>query len=96
MRYGWDEGKRRQNLKEHRVDFTAVYQFNWELATRTIDDRADYGELREVAKGFIGTDLYVLVFTEREDEFGDVIWVISLRKAGRKERREYERETQGQ
>ena len=27
MRYDWDEGKRRQNLKDHGVDFTAVYRF---------------------------------------------------------------------
>ena len=95
MRYGWDEAKRRANIENHGVDFTAVFRFNWALATRAIDHREDYGEMREVAKSFIGADLHVLVFTEREDDHGDVIWVISLRKAGRKERPEYERETQG-
>jgi uncharacterized DUF497 family protein len=65
------------------------------FATRTTDDREDYSELREVAKSFIDAELYVLVFTEREDEFGELIWVISLRKARRRERRDYARETQG-
>lgn len=95
MRYGWDETKRRVNLRTHGVNFAAVRKFNWRLATVAIDDREDYGELREVAKGFIGADLYVLVFTAREDADGELIWVISLRKATKKEWRDYERETQG-
>ena len=91
MRYGWDEGKRRQNVKSHGVDFTAVYRFEWQHAVVKIDDRESYGELREQATGFIGTVPHVLIFTQRRDEDGDVIWVISLRKANRKERRDYER-----
>ena len=57
----------------------------------TIDDREDYGELRERATGFIGPVPHVLIFTERQDAAGSVVWVISLRKAERKERRDYER-----
>ena len=91
MRYGWHETKRRANLKEHGLDFTAVYGFEWETATPAIDDREDYGELRERAIGFIGAVPHVLIFTEREDEIGSIVWVISLRKADRKERRDYER-----
>jgi uncharacterized DUF497 family protein len=92
MRYGWDENKRRQNLLRHGVDFAAVHRFDWRLATAAVDAREDYGELREVAKGFIGAVLHVLVFTSREDAAGELIWVISLRKATRKEHRDYERE----
>jgi hypothetical protein len=51
-RYGWDETKRRQNLRIHGVDFSAARQFNWDWALRWIDDRFDYGETREVALGF--------------------------------------------
>jgi uncharacterized protein len=94
MRYGWDEGKRRQNVSNHGVDFTAVYEFNWDFAVRRVDDREDYGELREQAIGFIGASLYMLVFTERTDDRGEVVWVISLRKAEAPEKRFYERETQ--
>jgi uncharacterized DUF497 family protein len=91
MRFGWDETKRRQNLKSHGVDFRAAYHFEWDVADITIDDREDYGELREVATSFIGAVPYVLTFTERYDDAGAYIWVISLRKANRKERKEYER-----
>jgi uncharacterized DUF497 family protein len=39
MRFGWDETKRRQNLKSHGVDFRAAYHFEWHVADVTIDDR---------------------------------------------------------
>ena len=95
MRYNWDEGKRRENVKSHGVDFSAIYQFNWDWALTEIDDREDYGELREQATGFIGAVPHVLTFTRRVDKDGDVIWVISLRKANRKERLDYERSIEG-
>jgi uncharacterized DUF497 family protein len=91
MRYDWDETKRRQNLTDHDVDFTAVYRFEWDYAVVNIDDREDYGELREKAVSFIGSVPHVLIFTQREDDDGPLIWVISLRKADKKERRDYER-----
>jgi uncharacterized protein len=93
MRYAWDERKRRNNIKRHGVDFSAVHSFEWELAIRRIDDRDDYGELREQAISFIGERLYVLIFTEREDAEGELIWVISLRRAEAPEKRTYERAT---
>jgi uncharacterized DUF497 family protein len=96
MRYGWDETKRRRNLKHHGIDFTAVYRFEWDLAVRRVDHREDYGELREQAIRFVGARLHVLIFTERLDEDGDLIWVISLRKAEAPEKRTYERATKKQ
>lgn len=68
---------------------------NGTLQLRRVDSREDYGELREQAIGFIGDSLHVLIFSEREDERGDLIWVISLRKAEAPEKRTYERATQG-
>ena len=64
MRYGWDENKRQENLRKHGVDFTAIHSFTWEASIRWIDDREDYGEVREVAVGFIGVALHIVVFTE--------------------------------
>jgi uncharacterized protein (DUF4415 family) len=46
---------------DHGVDFAAAERFEWESAAVEIDIRADYGELREIATGFIGDVLYVLV-----------------------------------
>ena len=71
------------------MDLSAAERFEWETATMRVDDREDYGELREVAKGFIGDVIHVLVFTRRDD----AIRVISLRKATKKERKQYVEET---
>ncbi len=83
MEYEWDESKRRSNLAKHRVDFTAITHFEWDTAVIESDERHD--EPRWVAKGFIGTVLHTVVFTERED----TLRIISLRKATRKEARGY-------
>lgn len=83
----WNAAKNAFNLREHKIGFEAAEQFDWDSAEIEIDDREDYGELREQALGFIGDVLYTLVFTER----GDVTWIISLRKANNKERDKYGR-----
>jgi len=83
--YIWDEAKRDANLREHRIDFDAVYRFDWETAVLFVDDREDYGELREIAIGFIDPGLYVLTFTRRRER----IRVISLRKAEKSDMRKY-------
>jgi uncharacterized DUF497 family protein len=84
--YAWDEGKRVRNLALHKVDFTTAENFEWNSAHVEVDDREDYGELREIAWGFIGVRLYVLVFTRRDD----LIWIISLRPAQKRDARKYE------
>jgi uncharacterized DUF497 family protein len=83
--YEWDEGKRAANLRDHKVDFAAARRFEWETALVAVDDREEYGELREVALGFIGVRLHVMVFTRRADN----IRIVSLRKAERMEVRRY-------
>ncbi len=83
--YIWDEAKRAANRRDHKIDFTAAYEFDWQTAFVFVDDREDYGELREVAIGFIGPGLYVLTFTRR----GEQIRIISLRKAERRDVRRY-------
>lgn len=83
--YDWDEAKRSANVRDHRVDFTAANEFDWNSAFIYVDDREDYGELREVAIGYIGVRLYVLVFTRR----GETIRIISLWKAQRSDVRRY-------
>jgi uncharacterized DUF497 family protein len=84
--FGWDEKKRAHNLAEHKVDFAAAEDFDWTSAHIEVDDREDYGELREIAWGFIGVRLHVLVFTRRDE----LIWIISLRKGQRRDVRKYE------
>jgi uncharacterized protein len=52
-----------------------------------VDDREDYGEERLVATGFIGPLVHVLVYTMRSG----TTWVISLRRANKREIRRYDR-----
>jgi uncharacterized DUF497 family protein len=83
--YDWDETKRAANIRDHKVDFVAAAEFDWETALVFVDDREDYGELREVAIGYIGVRLHVLVFTRR----GETIRIISLWKAQKSDVRRY-------
>jgi uncharacterized protein len=83
--YAWDENKRKINVRDHKVDFAAAYEFEWDTAITVIDDRENYGELREIAIGFIGAALYSMAFTRR----GELIRIISLRKAENREKRIY-------
>jgi uncharacterized DUF497 family protein len=89
MRYEWNEDKSLANRITHGIGFDAIAKFEWETALEFIDDREDYGELREVAIGFIGVRLHYLIFTRS----GDVIRVISLRRATNKEKRRYVEES---
>jgi uncharacterized protein len=84
--YEWDEAKRQANRRDHGVDFVEARHFDWDTAVITLDDREDYGELREMALGFIGVRLHAIVFTRR----GGNIRIISLRKANRNEMRYYD------
>jgi len=85
MLYGWDPGKHAKNLAKHDTAFEVARGFDWETALVKADARGSYGEVRLVALGAIGDRLYSLVFTIRRP----VVWIISLRKASRKEVRNY-------
>lgn len=86
--FTWDEGKRAANLAKHGVDFIAAENFDFGSALVVVDRREDYRELREIALGFIGMRLHVMVFTRR----GDGLRIISLRKANKREERYYEQQ----
>ncbi len=62
-----------------------IEQFNFETALIVIDDRLDYGEVREIAIGFIGARLHVAVYNRRMP----ALRIISLRKANERERMNY-------
>ena len=81
--YEWDEDKRQANLAKHGVDFAHMEPFEWDTAVADMDE--DHVEPRWTATGFIGAVLHFVVFTER----GDNIRIVSLRKATRREARDY-------
>ena len=90
MRYVWNEVKNRANIANHGLGFLAMERFEWNSAWRSIDDREDYGELREIAVGFIGERLHHVTFVEVDDE---TVRILSLRRATKREKKVYVDET---
>ena len=82
MEITFDPRKNERNLRDRGIDFEMVSEFDFGSALFTIDTRKDYGEVRTRALGIIEDKFYALVFTMR----GNVLRVISLRRANRKER----------
>ena len=90
LEFEWDEEKASSNLVKHRVSFlTAAEIFAYEIMER-IDDREDYGEVRWIALGRAGTEVFRVVYTWRGDR---LIRIISAQKASRDERDIYHRQT---
>lgn len=86
MEFEWDEDKRQAVIEKHGVDFLyAALIFEGTVLTR-VDDRRDYGEVRLISLGRVGSDCYVVVHTERHG----VTRLISAWKGGRDEQRQYE------
>ncbi len=89
LTFEWDEAKARSNLEKHGVSFfTAVAAFGNERL-ETIDDREDYGEVRWIALGRAGTEVYRVIYTWRSE---NQIRIISAQKANQDERETYYRE----
>ena len=86
MSFEWDQNKATINLKKHRIDFADAVTVFDDFNTVTVND-PDHDEERFVT---IGMDAYgrilVVVYTWR----GDVIRLISARKATKHERKQYE------
>lgn len=87
MKLGFDPAKNTRNIKERGLSFNDIAGLDWDNAIVVEDNRKDYGETHYRAFVY-GTDgkPYSVAFTIR----GDVIWVISFRRAREKERRLYE------
>lgn len=84
--FQFDTGKDAENARKHGISLEAAADFEFESAVVAIDDRHAYGKRREVATGYLGDRLHVLVFTWR----GDTLRVISLRKANGREIKAYD------
>jgi uncharacterized DUF497 family protein len=82
----WDDAKRTINLAKHGLDFADVIKFDFDPALHDVDAREDYGEVREIAIGWCGARLCVVVFVRRGH---DETRVISFRKATRPEMKRY-------
>ena len=92
MEFEWDEVKRKENLRKRGLDFLdAPTLFSGPVLTQ-LDTREDYGEPRWVRIGILEVICVVVAFTERSD--GDVIRIISMRKALSHERKAFEKTIQ--
>jgi uncharacterized protein len=86
MNFEWDHKKAERNLKKHRVDFADAVSIFDDLNAITLED------LHEQEPRFISIALdcfarvLVVVYTWR----GDIIRIISARKATKREQRQYE------
>lgn len=81
--------RKKENLRKHSLDFIdAPTLFSGPMLTQ-LDNREDYGELRWIGIGILESLCVVIAFTERSD--GEVIRIISMRKALSYERKAFEK-----
>ncbi len=81
----WDEAKRRENLRKHKIDFADAEKIFRGLTFTVDDDREAYGEQRFLTLGLLEDQVVSVTHTERREE----IRLISIRKATKHETRFY-------
>ena len=87
MNYSWDETKRQANKQIHGLDFAGIVRFQWKTAVLRPTYSGRFGSRRFMAIGRLDDDLVAGVFASLGRE---AISIVSLRRANRQERREYE------
>ncbi|MBN3758170.1 BrnT family toxin [Paraburkholderia azotifigens] len=66
-------------------------EIEWAQVMAYVDDRMDYGEVREIGYVVVSERLYCVAFTQR----GDTMRTIILRKASKGEVKDYVEQTEG-
>jgi uncharacterized DUF497 family protein len=87
MLIDFDPVKNAKNIRERGLSFERAAEFDFLSATYLLDDRQDYGELRQIAIGYLDGRLHFLCFVQ----IPDGIRVVSFRKANSREARKYDR-----
>jgi len=88
MRFEWDEAKNRANIRKHGFDFADAEEMFRGVLLVSPDTSEDYGEERWAGLGLTGRRIAKVIFIQ---PFAGVIRIISLRKATKRERKEYEK-----
>jgi uncharacterized DUF497 family protein len=92
--FEWDENKRKANLEKHGIDFAdAVRMFDLPVV-EWLDEREDYGESRYIALGELDSQIILCAAFAVRGEYGEVIRMISVRKATKYEIKIYYQEVQ--
>ena len=86
MKFEWDENKQRTNLQKHGLDFRDAHLAFTDDAFVVEDPHDDYDEIRYILQGLLEQFIIIVVFTVRENE---IIRIISMRKANRREQENY-------
>jgi uncharacterized DUF497 family protein len=81
VKYVFDPVKDRTNVEKHRISLALAEVLFAGPHVSMTDDRFEYGEVRNVAFGFINARMFACVYTDR----GAQRRVISLRKANERE-----------
>jgi uncharacterized DUF497 family protein len=84
--YIFDPAKDRANRAKHGVSLALAEVLFAGPHKTLVDDRFDYGEVREIAFGLVNGRLFVCVYADRGGERR----VISLRKANPREVKRYD------
>lgn len=89
MEFEWDPHKAESNLRKHRISFEDALQvFLDPHRIETFDAREAYDEDRWKTVGLVEAVLLAVVYTVRGKD-GDVVRLISARKADANERAQY-------
>jgi uncharacterized DUF497 family protein len=88
MEIRFDASKNARNIATRGLSFERVVEFDFDTATIQEDDRRDYGETRFRAFGLLDGRMHALVYVEIDN---NVIRVISLRRANKREVKRYGR-----
>ena len=86
MKFAFDPAKDAINRAKHGISLSEAARLDWNRVLAKLDTRTDYGEQRQIGYGPIGRRLYCVVFVDR----GDMMRIISLRKANNREIDRYE------
>ena len=89
MEIEFDAAKDRANREKHGVSLGDAAHLDWMEIVAEVDDRKEYGEVREIGYSVMGERVYCVVFVRRDD----VMRIISLRKANAREVEDYETKT---
>ena len=89
MDFEWDEAKAATNLRKHRVSFEdAALVFLDPNRIEVFDGREAYGEDRWKTVGLVEPAVFAVVYALRGGN-GEIIRIISARKADSHERKDY-------
>lgn len=83
MEFEWDENKNRANQRKHDISFDEAADIFRYPMYEQIDSRTDYGEIRYIG---IGRNRYFVILSVVYTERGNLIRIISARRANKVEK----------